>query len=179
MRVAALFCMSALLATEAMAAPQGYFNLEPGVTLETGDTWLAGGTHYRLYGVQSCLRGTSYTDNAGRKRDCGEASLLVLAAYIKDTKPICAPVATSEEATFVACYATVGLERLDLGAMLIASGFAFAALDRDGLPFHAPYAVVEQHARKKRAGLWQFDDVRHPSILLSQTANERDRKAEQ
>ena len=28
---------------------------------ETGDTWSAGDIRYRLYGVQSCLRGTSFT----------------------------------------------------------------------------------------------------------------------
>lgn len=161
------------------AAPQGYFDLQPGVTLETGDTWIADGKRYRLYGVQSCLRGTAYTDSSGEKRDCGEASLFMLAAYIKDTHPICAPVANSSGITFVACYATIGRERLDLANILIATGFAFAALDADGMPFHAPYAVIEQKARETRAGLWQFDDVQHPSILLSRAANERVRKTGQ
>lgn len=179
MRGAGLFCAAVLLAGEASAAPEGYFDLKPGVTFETGETWISEGVRYRLYGVQSCLRGTAYTNNSGQKRDCGEASLFVLAAYIKDTHPICAPVAKSGGTTFVACYATVGRERLDLANMLIASGFAFAALDANGMPFHAPYAVVEQTAREKRAGLWQFDDVQHPSILLSRTANERAREAGQ
>ena len=48
------------------------------------------GRRYRLYGVQTCLRGTTYTDHAGQRRDCGEASLAVLAAYITDTHPVCA-----------------------------------------------------------------------------------------
>jgi endonuclease YncB( thermonuclease family) len=125
------------------------------------------------------LRATAYTDHAGQKRDCGEASLSILAAYIRDTHPVCAPVAKSADITFVACYATVGRERLDLANILIASGFAFAALDADGMPFHAPYAVVEQTARESRAGLWQFEDVQHPSILLSRAANERMRKTGQ
>lgn len=177
MKGAVFLCAAlAFVGGRVVAAPQGYFDLRPGVTLETGDTWVLEGKRYRLYGVQSCLRGTAYTDRSGEKRDCGEASLFMLAAYIKDTHPICAPVATNAGTTFVACYATVGGERLDLANILIASGFAFAALNADGMPFQARYAVVEQKARESRAGLWQFDDVQHPSILLSRAANERVRK---
>ncbi|HEV2501789.1 MAG TPA: thermonuclease family protein [Mesorhizobium sp.] len=180
MRGGVLLSVAALFAgSGAGTAPQGYFDLQPGVTLETGDTWIDEGKRYRLYGVQSCLRGTTYTDRSGEKRDCGEASLAMLAAYIRDTNPVCAPVAKSAGAIFVACYATIGGERLDLANILIASGFAFAALDAGGMPFHAPYAVVEQKARESRAGLWQFDDVQHPSILLSRAANERVRKGGQ
>lgn len=180
MKGAVFLCAAMFFAGgRASAAPEGYFDLRPGVTLVTGDTWIAEGKRYRLYGVQSCLRGTAYTDRSGEKRDCGEASLFLLAAYIKDIHPVCAPVATSADTTFVACYATVGGERLDLANILIASGFAFAALDAGGMPFHAPYAVVEQKARGSRTGLWQFNDVQHPSILLSRAANERAREAGQ
>lgn len=180
MRRGIVFCVAIGIATsQAVAAPEGYFDLQPGVTLETGDSWIAGGKRYRLYGVQSCLRGTTYTDHANQKRDCGEASLFMLAAYIRDTRPVCAPVATNAGTTYVACYATIASERLDLANILIASGFAFAALDAGGMPFHAPYAVVEQKARENRAGLWQFDDVQHPSILLSRAANEHLRKSSQ
>ncbi|MGE0283054.1 MAG: thermonuclease family protein [Rhizobiaceae bacterium] len=180
MRPGVVLCVAAVLAGDrAAAAPAGYFDLQPGVTLETGETWIAEGKRYRLYGVQSCLRGTAYTDHSRKKQDCGEASLAMLAAYIKDTGPVCAPVAENAGITFVACYATVGRERLDLANILIASGFAFAALDAGGMPFHAPYAVVEQTARESRAGLWQFDDVQHPSILLSRAANEHSRDSGQ
>ena len=166
MRGGVLLSVAAVLtAGSAFAAPAGYFDLKPGVTLETGDTWIAEGKWYRLYGVQSCLRGTTYTNRSGEKRDCGEASLAMLAAYIRDTNPVCAPVAESAGTTFVACYATIGRERVDLANVLIASGFAFAALDANGMPFHAPYAVVEQKARESRAGLWQFDDVQHLSLI--------------
>ncbi|RUV08832.1 thermonuclease family protein, partial [Mesorhizobium sp. M5C.F.Ca.IN.020.32.2.1] len=51
----------ALAPVAAAAAPAGYFDLQPGVTLETGDTWVSDGLRYRLFGVQSCLRGTPYT----------------------------------------------------------------------------------------------------------------------
>jgi endonuclease YncB( thermonuclease family) len=148
------------------AAPDGYFDLLPGVTLESGDSWIQQGRRYRLYGVQTCLRGTTYTDHAGQRRDCGEASLAVLAAYITDTHPVCATISAQADTTYVACYATIGADRLDLANILIASGFAFAAVGVDGLPQHAPYAVVEQRAREKRVGLWQFDDVQHPAIVL-------------
>jgi hypothetical protein len=71
-----LILLLTLFPTSIAAAPDGYFDLLPGVTLETGDTWTSDGKRYRLYGAQSCLRGTFYTDNHGQKRDCGEASLL-------------------------------------------------------------------------------------------------------
>ncbi|MCC2097125.1 MAG: thermonuclease family protein [Hyphomicrobiales bacterium] len=155
----------------AAAPPAGYFELRQGVTLETGDSWRDGDRKFRLFGVQACLRGTFYTDKAGARRDCGEASLAVLAAYIADTTPLCAEVAKSAGTIFVSCYATIGGDRLDLANLLISSGFAFASLDSRGLPHQAPYAVAEQAAREKRAGLWQFEDVQHPAILLGQTAS--------
>jgi endonuclease YncB( thermonuclease family) len=160
-------------ASATAAPPAGYFALKPGITLESGDSWRDGEQHFRLFGVQACLRGTFYTDKASRRRDCGEASLAVLAAYIKDTRPLCAQVARSTETVFVSCYATIGSDRLDLANLMISSGFAFASLDGHGLPHHAPYAVVEQAAREKRVGLWQFEDVQHPAILLGQSANNR------
>ena len=152
------------------ALPEGYFELTRSVTLESGDSWQDGGRHFRLFGVQACLRGTAYTDVSGARRDCGEASLAVLAAYIADTDPVCAQVAQSAGTAFVSCYATIGTDRLDLANLMISSGFAFASLDERGLPHHAPYAVVEQAARQKKIGLWQFDDVQHPAILLGQSA---------
>lgn len=175
----ALLLLSALLPSAAAAAPAGYFDLQPGVTLETGDTWISAGKRFRLYGVQSCLRGTPYSDKHGQKRDCGEASLAVFAAYIKDTKPVCAPVAKKDDTTYVVCYATIGKQRLDLANILITSGYAFAALNGEGMPYHVPYAVAEQLARDKHAGLWQFEDVQHPAILLSREVNARNKKANQ
>ncbi|TIW61807.1 MAG: thermonuclease family protein [Mesorhizobium sp.] len=157
----------------ALGAPDGYFDLKPGITLETGDSWVAEGQRYHLFGVQSCLRGTNYTDLKGQKRDCGDASLAIFAAYIKDTKPVCAPVAKTADLTYVICYATVGKDRLDLATMMISSGYAFASLDDQGMPLHPPYSVAEVDARERKAGLWQFPDVVHPAVLLAKTANER------
>jgi endonuclease YncB( thermonuclease family) len=173
MKSPALLLALAFFSTPAVAAPpDGYFQLETGVTLESGDSWSDGGQHFRLFGTQACLRGTVYTDRTGARRDCGEASLAVLAAYIADTKPLCAQVAQTPETAFVSCYATIGPDRLDLAILMISSGFAFASLAR-GLPHHAPYAVVEQAAREKKIGLWQFDDVQHPAVLLGQVARNR------
>jgi endonuclease YncB( thermonuclease family) len=174
MKVSALLLAVGFVVMPAAAAAQdGYFRLQTGVTLESGDSWIDAGKRYRLYGVQACLRETFYADRSGQRRDCGEASLAVLAAYIADTFPMCAAVATTQEVTYVSCYATVGRDRLDLANLMISSGFAFAALGRDGMPHHPPYAVAEQQARERRAGLWQFDDVQHPAILLGQVTRSR------
>lgn len=152
------------------AAPAGTFDFTSGTELETGDTWVSAGKRYRLYGLQSCLRGTFYTDMRGNRRDCGDASIVVLAALVKDTSPVCAPVAGRTDVTFVVCYALVGANRLDLAMMMIAQGYGFASLDKEGIPIYAAYAVAEQNAREARRGLWQFDDVQHPAILLSRAA---------
>lgn len=48
--------------------------------LLTGDTWRDGDQLFRLYGVQSCLRGTSAEEPNGNKIDCGNTSLAHLAA---------------------------------------------------------------------------------------------------
>ncbi|TIT90201.1 MAG: thermonuclease family protein [Mesorhizobium sp.] len=162
--------LAAVISGPVAAAPAGYFNLRPGVALESGDSWTDVGARYHLYGVQSCLRGTYYADSSGRREDCGEASLAVMAAFIADTKPVCSPIATIAKVTYVVCYATVGADQLDLGNLMITSGYAFAALQPDGLPYSPAYAVAEQVAREKHAGLWQFKDVQHPAILLGRAA---------
>ncbi len=162
------------LCSPALAAPEGYFDLTSDITLETGDTWSdRSGSRYRLYGVQSCLRGTHFTNSSGLKQDCGDASLAMFAAYIQDTRPVCAPIVKAEHITYVFCYATVGRNRLDLANILITSGFAFAALNKDGLPIYAQYAVAEQQARNTKSGLWRFKDVQHPAIFLSQMAKQK------
>lgn len=170
MKSALLIVLAALSPFSAIAAPTGYFDLGPQITLESGDTWRDDKGRYRLYGVQSCLRGTTYTDTQGRERDCGEASMAMFAAFIEDTSPVCAPVMRTPDLTYVMCYATVGRQRSDLGLLLINSGYAFAALDAEGMPYQMAYALAEQTARKKKEGLWQFSDVVHPAVLMSTNA---------
>lgn len=140
----------------AFSAPNGYFDLQPGAVLETGDSWTADGNHYRLFGVQSFPRGMTFTNRAGEKKDRGDASLAVLAAYIKDTSPVCAPVTKAADVTYVTCYAMIEGKRLDLAMILVATGFASAALREDGVPRYAPYAAAESKAREHGVGLWQF-----------------------
>jgi endonuclease YncB( thermonuclease family) len=172
-----IFCLAlAALASHASAAPHGYFDLVPGVAIESGETWIQDGKKFRLYGIQACLRGTFYTTDNGQRMDCGDSSIAVLAAYIKDTLPVCAPVALNGDVTFVSCFATVGQDRLDLGTLLIASGFAFASLNNQGEPYQMSYLVTEQTAKERSEGLWQFADVQHPAIILSRQANAGVRK---
>ena len=141
---------------------------EVGVAFSTGDTWTQNGHTMRLYGVQSCIRGTTFTNQAGLKTDCGEASLAYLAALVRDTKPQCAPVARIGEqpAILVVCSAHVGTSTLDLGTILITEGFAFAAFNNNAKPVYMPYLVAEILARKSRAGLWAAPDMPHPNSIL-------------
>jgi endonuclease YncB( thermonuclease family) len=140
---------------------------------QTGDSWSAGGATYRLYGVQACLRGTSFTNARGLKRDCGEASLAMLAALIRDLRPQCYEAAEipQPKTIFVFCVAIPSKgagkgSRIDLGTALIVSGFAFAARKPDGRAVHAPYLAAEQVAQIARAGLWAFRDLPDPNAII-------------
>ena len=153
-----------------LAASGPEIRLHPGVTLVTGDTWIDGQNRYRLFGVQSCLRRTYFTNTTGRRLDCGEASMAFLAAFIKDTAPRCTAIATTPQLSYVVCSASVGDQDVDLGTALISRGYDFASLDQNGLPANPAYAVAEQQARRSKAGLWQFPDVQHPSLTLGEAA---------
>ncbi len=152
-----------------VALPQVFDVPEVGVVFATGDTWTQNGRTMRLYGVQSCIRGTTFTNPMGAKTDCGEASIAYLAAVIRDTRPRCAPVAQigEERAILVVCSAHVGSSTLDLGTILITQGFAFAALNNDAKPVYMPYLVAEALARRSRAGLWAAPDMPHPNPILT------------
>lgn len=154
----AIFCsaMCWLFPAAAFAAPNGYFNLPPDVALETAGSWVVEGTRYSLFGIQPFTNGATFTNKAGEKKDGGIASRAVLTGYIKETAPVCAPVMRVADVTYVTCYVTISGSRLDLAMVLIASGYAFAAVRQDGRPQYAPYATAEAQARDKRTGLWQF-----------------------
>lgn len=174
--VLGVFTISPTLAQQ--QAPAGYFLLDTNVTLVTGETWRSEGQTYRLYGIQSCIRGTKFTNKSGEKVDCGDASLAVFSAYIKDTAPLCAVVTKINDTIFTSCYADIGGSRLDLANILVSQGYAFAAIDQQGLPIHPPYSASEQVASTTKKGLWAFDDVQHPSILLIAEKNKRQKQGQ-
>ena len=66
-----------------------YLHLPAQAQFETGDSWVSGGRRYRLYGLQTCLRGTSVTGTGDTVRDCGELNVIMTQSLIHDTKPVC------------------------------------------------------------------------------------------
>ena len=171
----ALIALSLMGASPAIAeaSAAGWFAIPANAVYQTGDSWTAESVVFRLYGVQSCIRGTSFTNALGVKRDCGEASLAMLIAYVRDLRPQCYRAAESPDAhtVFVFCVATLTAgaaagSRIDLGTALISTGYAFAALTPDGKPVHPPYFVAELVAQKTHAGLWAFADVPEPNAII-------------
>lgn len=163
----------------AQAAAARWFPVPTNALYLTGDSWSEAGTTYRLYGVQSCLRGTAFTNAHGVRRDCGEASLTMLIALIRDLKPQCYDAAAlpQNRTIFVFCVATRSEgsgagSRIDLGTALIAMGFAFAALKADGKPLHEPYLVAQRVAQQALAGLWAFADLPDPNASILRALRE-------
>lgn len=150
---------------------------QSGVEFQTGDTWKQNGQTFRLYGVQSCIRGTIFTNPAGAKLDCGEASIAYLAALIRDTKPRCTAVAqtASPPLIYTVCAAHVGANTLDLGTVMVTQGFAFAATDANGKPVNLQYAVAEGEAQKAIRGLWIARDLPHPTAILNKALRDAQR----
>ncbi|RDJ00809.1 nuclease [Rhizobium phaseoli] len=138
---------------------------------ETGDTWISSGRRYRLYGLQSCLRGTNITVAAGAVRDCGELDLIMVQALIRDTRPVCATIKDLDQNNaVVACKTTTGQHRYDLATYMIAQGWGFAAVDGAGRLIVPGYRTAEEAARSARAGLWAYPDMPHPVAFLTQQA---------
>lgn len=124
-------------------------------------------TTYRLYGVQSCLRGT-FVAAGGQRRDCGEISMVYLAGLARLGQPRCRPVAetASPRQTLVVCRVVLGGQEIDLGQAMIAAGFAFAGYAPTGEPVDLAYVAAEEIARKEKAGLWRYADLPHPTPIL-------------
>ncbi len=180
---AAAFFMALATSVPAQPLPQRspWFEIPANATFETGDTWAVEGKRFRLYGVQSCLRQTSFTNEHDQKRDCGEASLAMLIALIRDLKPLCYPAATiaGAQTQFVFCFGVVPqgrdkAARVDLGMSLVTLGYGFASLKLDGTPVHQPYLVVQQLAKSSRAGLWAYPDLPEPNAIILQAARYRE-----
>ncbi|MCW2286517.1 endonuclease YncB(thermonuclease family) [Rhodoblastus acidophilus] len=164
-------CAQQPAAAEPKASPA--FDIpQSGVEFQTGDTWEQNGQTFRLYAVQSCIRQTYFTNPAGLKTDCCEASLNYLAAIIRDTKPRCTAIAQAGQppVIYAVCAAHIGANTLDLGTVLISQGFALAALDANGKPIHFPYVIAEDDARSHRRGLWAAPDFPNPNKILADAA---------
>ena len=163
-----LKCVLFGLLINAIAAPvaaqqRAWSPIAPGTAFESGESWVSQGKRYRLYGVRACERGRSFTNAAGVKHDCGEASLAMLVSLIRDLNPVCTEVARDEKGgvSHVICLAVrhrgAGKgSRIDLGTALISSGFGFAMKDAAGNPIHQEYAVAEEVAKRSRTGLWGY-----------------------
>lgn len=137
------------------------------VTFETGDTWSHKGRKYRLLGVQSCIRGTTYRSPEGQDDDCGMRSLASLAALFSTGTVGCQPIGPAKDgATFVVCAANIDDATVDVGTAMISSGAAFAATLASGVPVSTAYAVAELAAKDSRSGLWG-GSFEHPADVLS------------
>lgn len=150
------------------AAASSGFNPFPGdASFETGDTWVSKGRRYRLYGLQSCIRGTRVTISQGVRRDCGGLNLMMAQALIRDTKPVCTSIRSLDEHNdVVICQTTAGNRGYDLATYMIAQGWGFAAVAGDGTLVVPAYRTTEETARETRAGLWAYSDMPHPLGIL-------------
>lgn len=170
---ASLFLAWATCAGAAVAQTFDISKKQGPVTMLSGDSWQQGGRTLKLYGVQSCIRGTYYTDHNDVRQDCGGVASIYLAALIKDTDPDCTPVAVyrfepgTPATTLATCRIVIAGSALDLGAVVISQGFASAAVTTDGKVVYAPYAALEEVARRAKVGLWSFPDFPDPNKILA------------
>jgi endonuclease YncB( thermonuclease family) len=133
------------------------FAVPKNITLQTGDTWEFNGQVYRLYGVQSCIRGSIAIDAAGNKRDCGSLSLAQLGGLFQMAAVTCQPIGRARDnAIFTVCAAEIDGSTIDVGTAMISSGFAFAATYADGNAVNVSYVVAELTAKHSGEGLWAF-----------------------
>ena len=149
--------------------------IAPDAMFLTGDTWIKDLTTYRLYGVQACIRGTTFTNEQNTKSDCGDASMLMLVNLVNDWNPMCYPVYQTQDAQtqFLICSARITRGQsagavIDLGTALISSGFAFASLNANGQPVDQAYLVSQMVAKNKKRGLWAFADLPDPNFIIMQ-----------
>jgi len=104
-------CASAQAQDASESAAQTPFAVSKSAQLLTGDTWRDGDHLFRLYGVQSCLRGTSAEQPNGNKIDCGNTSLAHLAALFDSAAVTCQPIGYAlDKAVFVVCGAQLNGE---------------------------------------------------------------------
>lgn len=168
----------AVLPTSAFAQDQvtsTEFVVPKSVTLQTGDSWETGGQLYRLYGVQSCLRGTIAVARDGKQVDCGSISLARLGAILSTGAVSCQPIGKAHDnAIFSICAVNMSGATIDIGTALISSGYAFSAAFPDGKPVDMNYLVAELTAKGAGEGLWAYQFPHPVQTLLNskQTAKQ-------
>lgn len=159
-----------LLSPMSAHAQDQWLPFPPNAVFGSGDIWVVNGQRFRLYGVQSCLRGTFFTNAQGQRVDCGEAGVAMLASMVEDLKPLCTVSARSRDVSYVVCIANVAVQgratRLDLATALITAGYSFAAFNPDGRPVHEPYFVAQVAAQQAKRGFHAFTDVPDPNMIL-------------
>lgn len=149
------------------------FVVSQSVELQTGDSWKENGKAFRLYGVQSCLRGTETISASGEKSDCGLMSLSRLAAIISTGTMSCKPIAKARDnAEFVVCGADISGNTIDVGMALISTGYAFAATDTKGNAINQNYLIAELDAKLNTTGLWATN-FKHPVQYLLEQARRK------
>jgi endonuclease YncB( thermonuclease family) len=164
----AAFVFGMVISVNSAAGQESTLVFPPSVQIETGDAWVYRGGKYRLYGVQSCIRGTFSRAENGAQSDCGAQSMASLAALFLTGTISCQPVGTAKDlASFVVCAANIDGQPIDVGTALISSGVAFAATFPSGNPVSTPYVVAEMTAKANRSGLWA-GQFQHPVRLLLQ-----------
>jgi endonuclease YncB( thermonuclease family) len=119
-----------------------------------GHRWVESGRTYELYGVGGCGRGTQLTADNGRIADCGVLTTARLAAFFSTAGVTCRAVDGEVDVVPVVCVLEMGADKIDLGMALIAGGYGFAALGKDGRPVVKNYLVAELSAKLDRQGLW-------------------------
>ena len=165
MRIRPIAFLTLLLATPVLAQQQTV-TFPSKVSFETGDTWTHEGLKFRLFGVQSCIRGTHYRLRDGEEGDCGMRSIASLAALFSTDTVACQIVGSPKgQVRFVVCAAEIGGATVDLGTALITSGASFAAVLPSGSPVSLAYAVAEMTAKDQHVGLWA-GTFEHPVNLL-------------
>ena len=116
-----------------------------GVAL-SGDTLTVGGTSVRLRGIAAPLAGETCQTRYGVEYDCYRRATEILQALIGDGPVDCKETATDRKGQVIGFCAAHGA---DLGAAMVARGWAFAYRRLDGR-----YVRAEAFAESHRIGMW-------------------------
>lgn len=139
----------------------------------TGDSWIVNDRTYRLFGVQACILGQLAITIRNERLDCGAVSRAALAALLTNGATECRSVDSRPKFDYLTCSLTINSRKEDLGAAMIASGYAFAAVapnpkdNRVLIAINPFYADLERTAQRARAGLWGYKSMPHPTKTLA------------